>query len=355
MKEIKDIIQAYDQLDKKSIRLALATVIYVAGSSYRRTGARMLVQDNGTYTGGISGGCLEGDALKKANYCLARNKTELVRYDTTKEGEDEIGVGLGCNGIIDVLLTPIDTASPDNPVELLRSCINDRATHCLITIVSSDREDLPAGKMFRFDRNNNLSEELSADAIKALQSNKSVVKTYEDFTAFIEIIPPALRVVLFGYGYDVYPLLRLGKELGWEMCLSTNPLKAAPAMKSLASSFYPTGEAIPVDDYTAYVLMAHDYNTDKNNLSMALHSNVPYIGMLGPLKRRAKALEELEEEGQKFSAGQLERLYNPVGLDIGATSPEEIALAILSEIRAHFSGKNGGFLRLKRGPIHQRE
>ncbi len=355
MKEIQDIIQAYDKLDKEGSKLALATVIYVAGSSYRRTGARMLVQDNGTYTGGISGGCLEGDALKKANYCLARNKTELVRYDTTKEGEDEIGVGLGCNGIIDVLLTPFDTADPGNPVELLRSCVEERATHCLITIISSEREDLKPGNMFRLDRASGLPGELMRDANSAMESGKSTVKTYPDFSAFIEIIPPALRIILFGYGYDVYPLLRLGRELGWEMCLSTNPLKAPSGMKSQASRFFRPGETLPVDRHTAFVLMAHDYNTDKHNLAMALQTDVPYVGMLGPLKRRLKAIEALESEGQHFTPEQLKRLYNPVGLDIGATSPEEIALAILAEIRAHFSNKEGGFLRLKSGPIHQRE
>ena len=100
--------------------------------------------------------------------------------------------------------------------------------------------------------------------------------------------------------------------------------------------------------------MAHDYETDKNNLRMALQSDVPYIGMLGPLKRREKALQELKDEGYHFTEEQLNRLYNPIGLDIGANTPEEIALAVLAEIKAHFSGKNAKSLREKKIPIHDR-
>src|SRR4029078_10413949 len=107
MKEIKSIIHAYNTIDFSHTKAALATVARVEGSSYRRTGARMLVLDNGTYLGGISGGCLEGDALRRAQKSIASNKTSVVTYDTTKDDDHQIGVGLGCNGIIDVMFTPL--------------------------------------------------------------------------------------------------------------------------------------------------------------------------------------------------------------------------------------------------------
>ena len=107
MKEIRSIIAAYDALDKQVTNAALATVVRVEGSSYRRTGARMLVMDNGNWVGGISGGCLEGDALKRARLAITKSVSTLVTYDTTEDDSHQIGVGLGCNGIIDVLFTPL--------------------------------------------------------------------------------------------------------------------------------------------------------------------------------------------------------------------------------------------------------
>src|SRR5450432_1799603 len=135
MKEIKAIIKAYDTIETSTTNAALATVVRVEGSSYRRTGARMLVMDDGVWVGGISGGCLEGDALKRARLAIAKSEPSLVTYDTTEDDAYQIGVGLGCNGIIDVLFTPLQFQNKSNPVEVLKSCIAaNRQTHILIAI-----------------------------------------------------------------------------------------------------------------------------------------------------------------------------------------------------------------------------
>jgi xanthine dehydrogenase accessory factor len=128
MKEIKAIIAAYDNIKDTATQAALATVVRVEGSSYRRTGARMLVMDDGVWVGGISGGCLEGDALKRARLAIAKSESSLITYDTTEDDAYQIGVGLGCNGIIDVLFTPLDFHDSNNPVEGLRSCVYGAAT-----------------------------------------------------------------------------------------------------------------------------------------------------------------------------------------------------------------------------------
>src|SRR6185295_13527911 len=119
MKEIQSILNAYSQIDFSRTAAALATVVRVEGSSYRRTGARMLVLDNGTYLGGISGGCLEGDALRRAQKAIASDKASLVTYDTTNDDDHQVGVGLGCNGIIDVMFTPLKANDENNPVNIL--------------------------------------------------------------------------------------------------------------------------------------------------------------------------------------------------------------------------------------------
>ncbi len=360
MKEIKDIIAAYAKTDKAAHKMALATVIQVEGSSYRRAGARMLIRDDGIWTGGISGGCLEGDALKKANHCMARSRVEVVRYDTSTGDEEQIGVGLGCEGVIDVLLSPIDPEDEHNPIKVLESCVEARHPVVLLTVIRSEVDGLRAGGMYKYEPEAgagpfHLPKGLQKDIHEALEAGKSVVKEYEDLAVFIEILQPAVRVVLFGGNYDIYPMLKIGRELGWEMSVVMKPARASRAVRALVREIYPKGAEVPYDAYTAFVLMAHDYKTDKDHLLMALQTEVPYIGMLGPVKRRNKTLDELKSEGFSFGEDRLHRLYNPVGLDIGALTPEEIALAVLAEIKAHFAGRRGGFLRERAGFIHERE
>ncbi|MBA3972495.1 MAG: XdhC family protein, partial [Bacteroidetes bacterium] len=153
MKEIRAIVKAYNEIKNSKISAALATVVRVEGSSYRRTGARMLVLDNGTWIGGISGGCLEGDALKRARIAINSSQPTLITYDTTEDDPHQIGVGLGCNGIIDVLFTPLDLSDNDNPVEILGDCLRaSRETHVLLTVTSitGEQENLKAGDVIKY-------------------------------------------------------------------------------------------------------------------------------------------------------------------------------------------------------------
>src|ERR1051326_1067136 len=151
MKEIKSIINAYNFIDFSSTKAALATVARVEGSSYRRTGARMLVLDNGTYLGGISGGCLEGDALRRAQKAIVQNKPSIVTYDTTQEDGAQIGVGLGCNGIIDVLFTPLHDEDDVNPVKLLSTLTNTREPRVVAAITGCDESMNALGQTILYE------------------------------------------------------------------------------------------------------------------------------------------------------------------------------------------------------------
>lgn len=222
-------------------------------------------------------------------------------------------------------------------------------------MINSKIDSLEAGKMYKYAPTNNIfPEEALLDINEALSSGRSRVKDYGQFSLFIEILLPALNVTLFGYSYDIYPLLKIGNELGWNMNVVCKTAKMTKSMKSLSHTIYPAEAKVDYDEFTAFILMAHDYKTDKNNLLMALQSEVPFVGMLGPVKRRRKALSELESQGFFFNEKQLGKLYSPAGLDIGSVTPEEIALAILAEIRAHFSNRTGTSLRGKEGTIHAR-
>ena len=300
MKEIKAIIEGYDHLNRQTTEAALATVVRVEGSSYRRTGARMLVMSDGLWIGGISGGCLEGDALKRARLAIAKASPTRITYDTTTDDEHQIGVGLGCNGIIDVLFTPLDFTDKNNPVEVLKNCMNERRqTHILITItgLEGNWSSVREGEVIRYTDAESLqvlaNRDIQAQLDEKIQARiaKGVSAPYriegpagEVLSVFIEILSPEIHLVLWGHQYDVYPLTRLVKEIGWRVTVVANPLKVNRKITALVDAIVaPENFAnILFDHHTAIVLMAHDYRTDKYNLPKALATNAPYIGMLGP-------------------------------------------------------------------------
>lgn len=372
MKEIKAIIKAYDEVDKVSVGLALATVVRVEGSSYRRTGARMLIMDTGVWVGGISGGCLEGDALKRAQLAIRKSTPTLITYDTTEDDSYQIGVGLGCNGVIDVLLTPLNVNDENNPVEVLKRCVeSSRETHLLITItkLSGEWKNVREGQVIKYTDGQSLGsfgDELAIwELNKAISDQISIghsapyyleLENSRKLGCFIEILPPEISMILIGHQYDVYPLSRLVKEMGWKLTIVAEPQKINPHIVTIADEVVTPANFgnIFVDAYTAIILMAHDYKTDKNNLPKALATAAPYIGMLGPRVRSEKIWRELAEEGRISPTENIDRIHAPVGLDIGAVTPEEIALSLIAEVKASLSGRDGRFLRLRTTVIHNR-
>jgi len=370
MKEIKAIIRAYDAIEPDT-HAALATVVRVEGSSYRRTGARMLVLDNGTWTGGISGGCLEGDALKRARLAINNSRATLITYDTTDDDPHQIGVGLGCNGIIDVLFTPLDLTSKNNPVEILKSCgAASRETHVLLTIthLEGNWAYLQNGNVVKYTGADSLvvfnspaiEKEINEKVALQMAENKSAPAQFSSdnkrLEIFIEILPPEIHVILMGHQYDVYPMSRLLKELDWRVSICGDILKINAHIKSYTDEIVASSEfdSLTIDEHTAIILMSHDYKTDKNNLIRALSTRAPFIGMLGPRVRSEKIWQELAESGSEINAEEMERIHAPVGLDIGAVTPEEIALSLAAGVKAAFSTRNGSFLKFRESPIHPR-
>jgi xanthine dehydrogenase accessory factor len=369
MKEIKTIIDAYHTIDFSENKIALATVVRVEGSSYRRAGARMLVIDSGEWIGGISGGCLEGDALKKAKLAMAQNKSSIITYDTTDDDPFQIGVGLGCNGIIDVLLTPIDYQNVDNQIFNLEKCLESREPRILITIleVSPKNLNLNVGESFLVDENKNFQalfslkneiEIFKNDLHDCQLSKQSVMKDYQTdgdkIKLFLEVIIPATHLIIYGENYDIYALVRLAKEIGWKVSVVCNPLKVHKSLFELADNVVEKERSneIKTDEFTVAVLMAHDYETDFQNMRKLLKTNILFIGMLGPKKRTDKMFLKLSEEGNLVSEQDLARIASPVGLDIGATTPEEIAISIIAEVKTFFSGRDGKRLKFRNTGIY---
>lgn len=369
MKEIRAIIDAYHNVDFSKNKAALATVVRVEGSSYRRTGARMLVTDLGEWVGGISGGCLEGDALKKAKFAIAQNKASIITYDTTEDDPFQIGVGLGCNGIIDILLTPINSQNSENQVLNLKKCIENREPNILITVLKCNENNaqINIGQSFLKVESKNFIELFSLkndtqsffkDLQNCKSSKQSVIKKYQtengEIELFLEVIVPATHLIIYGGNYDIYSLVKLAKEVGWKVSVVCNPLKVHKVLFELADEVIEKerGDKVEIDDFTIAVLMAHDYETDFQNMRKLLKTNILFIGMLGPKKRTDKMFLQLTQEGNPVSERDLLRIATPVGLDIGATTPEEIAISIIAEIKTFFSGRDGSRLKFRKKGIY---
>ncbi len=371
MKDFKAIVAAYQQVDFSQRKAALATVVKVRGSSYRSPGARMLITDDGRWVGSISGGCLEGDALRKARTVMTSGTPMTVTYDTREESNQNLGIGLGCNGVIDVLIEPIDSNNEENPVAKFGSLINTTRPLALATIFEGSGyagEKLmltDSGDVTSTFSNKSLATSVQKDLRNLFETKKSEAKKYTaegiDIDVFIELIQPSLSLIIFGGGFDARPVSELAKSLGWNVSVTDE------CVAHIAPIFFPTADKLSlcqrefidrdfeITPYTACVLMSHNYEYDRDVLKKLLKTNTPYIGILGPRKRFDKMLIEFNSQGIELTDQDFQRIHSPIGLDIGAEAPDEIALSIISEIQSKFSNRSGGFLKYHAGPIHQRD
>jgi len=374
MRELEDILTTYDVMKSKGLGCVLATVVHVEGSSYRQAGARMLVNENGEMTGAISGGCLEGGALKKALLALEQGQNKLFTYDTSDEDDAVVGAQLGCNGIIQVLFEPIRFEQPDNPMELLRKVVGKNETMVIITLFNLHKSQYQPGTRMIFDQNLNLVGDVAgieylsvirADAGKALSQNTSLFKEYhlsgEIQHVFIELCPTPPTLVLVGAGNDAQALSQLATISGWKVTVTDGRSTHANSQRFQSSCQVIVSEPerildnIPVDQRTAFVLMTHNYQYDLSVLKLLLNQpEILYIGILGPKKKYQRMLDELKDQGVQLTREQIAKIYAPVGLDLGAETPAEIGLSILSEILAVLNNAGTDHLRERINPIHDK-
>lgn len=370
MKEIRTIITEYEKIDFAQRKAAIATVVKVKGSSYRSPGARMLITDDGRWVGSISGGCLEGDALRKARQVMQNRKAMTVTYDTREESNQNLGIGLGCNGVIDVLIEPVE-ANDNGVVGLFRGITKSDKTYGLATISRSanltgekvlvDEEFNILVGMEDAEVNALLIAELrSAFSRRVSQSNKLTYHD-EEMEVFTEIIQPTISLMIFGGGFDARPVSQLAKTLGWEITVTDE------CVAHIAPVFFPAADKLSLCDrsfidkdfnitsHTACVLMSHNYEYDRDVLKKVILTPTPYIGILGPKKRFDKMLMDFKVAGLELSGSDFDRIHSPIGLDIGAETPDEIAISIVAEIQGKLSRRSGGFLKYRQGPIHARD
>lgn len=280
--EIDAIITACRSLIDAGRRGVLVTVVRTQGSTYRRAGARVVIDDDGVVIGAISGGCLERDLAERIAGWLTDMTPRLITYDSTRSDDLVFGLGLGCRGVLDLLIEPFD------------------ATHRprLIGFQWNGREP--------------------AEWTTVLPNGESM----------IEILRPPLAIVIFGSGADAGPVAQLARAMGWRVDL------ARPR------------ENFDPNRLDAAIVMTHNFARDTEILARLMPSPVPYIGLLGPRSRGDELLAAI-------GAARDARFHNPIGLDLGGETPQEIALSIVAEVQAVFERRSARSLRELTVPIHE--
>lgn len=349
----------------------LATIVDVEGSAYRRPGAKLVVDDESESMGAITAGCLEGPLLDLASDVRETGKPRVETFDLTDD--DEWGMGLGCNGIIDILLEPIDDSlvlaldelaakRPAAVLTVVESGIPDVATGARVT-VTGDRTVHSTGT--RASIPDSVVDRLDPAIDAAVTDGTSVLEQVTlddgDISVFVDGLEPVHDLVLFGSQNDVHPVSRLAQEVGFRVIVASGrgakgSADAFPYAHEVRSVRAPDlASVVDADAYTSVVLMSHNFIDDRLALeSLLADSEVPYIGLMGPRKRFEEMRAEFEEEGVQFSRDDLDRIATPVGLDVGGGEPVEIALSIVSEVLAVSNDRLGGRLKDSEGTIHPR-
>jgi len=365
-KELLEIIKYFECARPDSTKTVLATVVDVQGSSYRLPGARMLIGENGEMLGTVSGGCLEADVLERASRVLQTGTTEIFTYDTTSHADSVFSLNMGCRGVIRILL---ERPSLDF-IDFCRRLYQTRHSGLVVTLIGTKEtvNDCKIGARMIFDDDKTIKnqfspaivENLLPDCLIVSQEKKSKLLKNDFGEFFLEFIPSPVSLFIFGAGADAIPVAETAKNLGWHTTIIdhraafANKERFPAADEIIITRAENLNEKLTIDENTAAVVMSHNYEHDKNILRFLLNANTRYIGALGPKRRTENILSEWREAGETFSDKQLNKLYAPIGLDIGADTPESIALSIIAEIKSVLTDRNGGFLRWRTGSIYNR-
>src|SRR5712691_6997186 len=369
MSEISDVLAAIESLSEKGERMPLATIVAVRGSTYRRPGARLLVPEDGAPIGNLSGGCLEADVADVARVVMEEGRPRLAGWDLTADDDAVWGLGLGCNGAIEVFIEPAEKAA--EVAGALRLALQEERPISVVTVLESGREGVEAGARVVVRPDGSVDGSLGDDEVhdaavtaarERLAVERSEIRTLPGgVRAFVEVLEPPLRLLVCGAGHDAAPLVRAAAGLGWRpVVVDDRPgflnAERFPEAAGFVAVEAPEKVAVeaPIDDRTFTVVMTHNLLRDKEYLRALLGSPAAYIGMLGPGARTQRLLMELADEGIDLTSDDRVRIHGPAGLDVGAEGPEEIAESIVAEIVAVKRGRSGGFLKERPGPIHDR-
>jgi xanthine dehydrogenase accessory factor len=373
--ELENVVRMYEAGSRAGRVAALGSVVNARGSTYRRVGAHMLVTEDGEVTGAISGGCLERDVRRHAVWVMQSGRPKHLVYDSTGDDEDdgEDRFSLGCSGVVEVLVEPL--LPGDATLAFLAACLRGHRSAVIATTFASPSDDSIATRsrlLWRPGdepitlgvRDAQLQQILAEAAAGAFAAGTSSARIFHTGAGRVgvccEFIERAPTLAIFGGGQDAVPLSAMAKALG----MKVNVVDPRPGHATRGR--FPTADRLVVGEARAAVdllgldadslavVMNHNYRQDLGALEALLPMPIRYLGVLGPKHRTALLLADLAASGRTATEAQLARLYGPVGLDIGAETPDEVALAIVAEMKAVLAGRRGGSSRDRQGTLHER-
>lgn len=336
-------------------RQALATVVRISGSAYRRPGARLLVPEQGVPFGGVSGGCLEADVREIALQAIRSGTPRLRHYDTGAAEDTVWGLGLGCEGAVDVLVQPVDEAFRDVLAPRARELMSAAVPFAVATVIDGPRIGQSAlwtrGGLAVSTGHADLDAALERQVPGLVERGTSALTEHGRDAVFVEVLRPPPHLVIFGAGDDARPLARLAIEVGFTVTVVDH----RPAYLA-ADRFPPEARRVlrRAEDGLGglelgrchhAVVQTHSLAHDREWIRALLALPIPYLGLLGPGTRRNELLRELGSQPG-------DRLFAPVGLDIGADGPEQVAVSIVAELLAVHTGRTPSHLRDRTGAIH---
>lgn len=339
------LLAVYRGLNHRSGPLVLATIVETLGSTYRKAGARMLISQEGELTGLLGGGCFERDLVEHARTVFETGIAKTVFYDLRGPEDAVWGLGLGCNGAVSIFLQLLTAKDDFSPLNLIAAAAETRSEGILVSIVESEHPDFPLGEnLFLPFEENRSPWPFAPCALPQKPSLKAHQISGHGVRAFYDTLRAPTHLLVLGAGDDAMPLVQCAKALGWKVSVADH----RPAylndrrfpLADLLLQLRPAalGQHLNLAHFSAAVVMSHNIDHDRHYLAALADVPMAFIGLLGPVQRRERLLESLDEIGERLRT----RVYGPVGLDIGAETPEEIALAIVAAIQAALKGRSGG-------------
>lgn len=378
MRELLQILHQARQFSEAGRSFALATVVKIGGSTYRRPGARMLVSDEGERWGALSGGCLEGEVAQQALDVIATGKPQLVPFDLA-EDDIVLGFGTGCNGIVHVLIQPLLPQQQFSVIDALRFCVKQRKTCLMATVIDASpaaeialgnhlirSEDGASGPstipaQYAEDiiaQSEQFQEEEAINPQMYLWHTRSFSTPNGAIQVLFEFVRPPVKLYIFGEGYDVHAVVAQAALMGWDVIIvGRKPVDILkdrfPQARDWKFLMHPQDvlDHIAPDNRSAGLIMNHMFSRDQDILHALLNSPIPYIGMLGP-KERTRQMLTSDDLPLPLPEEKAFKVFGPVGLDIGTETPEEIALSAIAEIQAVLHKRHGTSLRKRESPIH---
>ncbi len=383
---VRRIIEAFEQWRQRGEPLVLATVYDTLGSTYTKPGHRILIAANGDYQGLVSGGCVEGDLAERARAAAESARPGAVTYDLRDDADDLWGLGVGCNGLLRVFLQPLTAAGGYQPFTSIAARLLGKTPSAVATVIASPYAAAPVGgtllmqaadragaaaafakdpvgtaaandttgtapagggdihsiETHAIDRGDAVIGTLVEGCRRALTTGRPEhVRDADGLEVLYAPLMPVPRVLVLGAGLDAVPVVAFAADLGWRVTvadhrpayLSRGGFAKADRVVEVDPAELP--QQVALDSFAAILVMSHHLETDRIYLSHLVRSPARYLGVLGPPARRARLLDGLGAEGEILRP----RLRGPIGLDIGADSPESIALSIVAELQAVFVGR----------------